>query len=124
MSDKKKKKNKEKFKPDESVINKIKERISEIVKSTDMPFSTSIGSYADMGSRGHKDGMVVVGPHGKVSFAIPLGATTEQKEIFRILMDALRKSSDAEAMHEPAESNIDFDDFDSFTKKKKEEKPQ
>jgi hypothetical protein len=131
MSKSKKEKSKKvKFTPDVDLATQIKERISAVLKeASKKPEPTTLSSYMDLvNSRGPtKDGMVVIGPHGKISFAIPLGATVEQKEIFRILMDALRKSTDADALLTPDESNIDFDEFDSFveaSKKKKEDKPQ
>lgn len=123
MSKKKSKKNKVDFKPDTEFLTKIKKKVSDIIKSSDTIRPTS---YMDLlGSTGSpKDGMVIVGASGKISFAIPLGATPEQKEIFRILMDALRKSTDTSLTTD--ESNIDFEEFDNFVdaSKKKTEKPQ
>jgi len=128
MSKKEKKRDKRKikFSPEDELFNRIKEKLKTAIKVHEGSEESST-SYSDLSSvKAPKDGMVIIGPAGKISFAIPLEATDEQREIFRILMSALRSHSHGVPDFDNEESNTSFEDFDKFVKNKKkdDEKPQ
>ena len=128
MSKKEKKQDKKKikFSPADELFNSIKDKLKAAIKVREESEKSGT-SYSDLLSvKAPKDGMVIVGPAGKISFAIPMGATDEQREIFRILMSALRSHSHGVPDFDDEESNTSFEDFDKFVEKKKkdDEKPQ
>ena len=124
--DKKQKNKKVKFSPENDFLNSLKDKLKNAIKlreETDGNRTT----YSDLlAAKAPKDGMVIVSPAGKISFAIPMGATDDQREIFRILMSALRGNSHGTPDFDQEESNTSFEDFDKFVEKKKkdDEKPQ